>query len=215
MATIRRNKYGKIMHASMITGTLVTGFTTDEAAAKHVTDDEARAIVEAYKARGSANAGRIEALDAKGKVLASAGDPGEPPAPPKPVASLPGLAERVEKLEERVEMIEQADSEMIGKRIESDRQFTDEEVKTLKALLAKPPLPVVSITEDEKKEIEALLAKSKTGQWVSVPEGHQLKLEPIDPKASDPKAIDPKASKGQAGTGGGQKSPTAPVVPAG
>jgi hypothetical protein len=116
----------------------------------------------------------------------------------------------VEKLEERVEMIEQADSEMIGKRIESDRQFTDEEVKTLKALLAKPPLPVVSITEDEKKEIEALLAKSKTGQWVSVPEGHQLKLEPIDPKASDPKA-----SKTPAGTGGGQKSPTAPVVPAG
>lgn len=215
MIAIRRNKYGKLMYATGVANNHITHLATDPTSAVQLDEPTARAVVDAHKARNNPAAGRIEAVDAKGKVIAAAGDPGEPPAPPKPVASLPGLAERVEKLEERVEMIEQADSEMIGKRIESDRQFTDEEVKTLKALLAKPPLPVVSITEDEKKEIEALLAKSKTGQWVSVPEGHQLKLEPIDPKASDPKAIDPKASKGQAGTGGGQKSPTAPVVPAG
>jgi len=127
MIAIRRNKYGKIHYAKLITGTTIAVLTDDPAAAAEIDEATARAIVDAHKASGAR--GQLQAIDAKGKVLASAGDPGEPPAPPKPVASLPGLAERVEKLEEQVHLIEAAgDSGGLT-------PFTNEEVAALKGML--------------------------------------------------------------------------------
>lgn len=186
MATIRRNKYGRLVYATAILGATVTGWSTDPAAAVELDEPRARDIVDAHKAKASPNGGQLAALDAKGKTIALWGEPGEEPKPAPPPVSLPGLAERVRAVEERVDLIEASEAGVL---------FTKDEVATLKAMLAKPVLP--SITEDQKKEIEALIAKSKTGQWVSIPEGHQLKLE----------SVDPKANKAAAGTGGGQKVP--------
>lgn len=129
MIAIRRNKYGKLMYATGVANNHITHLATDPTSAVQLDEPTARAVVDAHKARNNPAAGRIEAVDAKGKVLASAGDPGEPPAPPKPVASLPGLAERVEKLEEQVHLIEAAgDSGGLT-------PFTNEEVAALKGML--------------------------------------------------------------------------------
>jgi hypothetical protein len=92
-----------------------------------VEEGTARAVVEAHKAKGSPKGGQLAALDSKGKTIALWGEPGEEPPKPKPVASLPDVVARLELLEERVEMIEA-----------SDGQFTADEVKALKAMLAKP-----------------------------------------------------------------------------
>lgn len=129
MATIRRNKYGRLMYATAFTGTTVTGWSVDPAAAAEIDEATARAIVDAHKARNNPAGGQLAALDVKGKTIALWGEPGEPPAPPKPVASLPGLAERMEKLEERVEMIE-ATGDSGGLT-----PFTNEEVAALKGML--------------------------------------------------------------------------------
>lgn len=136
MATIRRNKYGKIHYAKLIAGTTIFVLTDDPAAAAEVDEATARAIVDAHKARNSPASGQLAALDAKGKTISLWGEPGEPPAPPKPVASLPGLAGRVEKLEERVEMIEAADGTPIAERTTITMQFTADEATALKGMLA-------------------------------------------------------------------------------
>ncbi len=142
MATIRRNKYGRLMYAKTvdISGKLVSTWSPDPAAAMQVDDATAKTLMEAFEARHGdvkgCTAGQLQVLDAKGKVIAAAGEPGEEPKPVAPPVSLPGLAERVRVVEERVEMIEQADSEMIGNRIKSERQFTADEAAALKGMLA-------------------------------------------------------------------------------
>lgn len=124
MATIRRNKYGRLMYAATITGTLVTGWAPEAERAAVLTDEAARDVVDGYKGRGGDRTGQIAALDAKGKVLAAWGEPGEPPVAPKPVASLPDLAAKVDLLEERVEMIEKCGDGL-----------TADEVSSLKGML--------------------------------------------------------------------------------
>lgn len=197
MFTIRRNKYGKLMYATGVANNHITHLATDPTSAVQLDEPTARAVVDAHKARNNPAAGRIEAVDAKGKVIAAAGDPGEPPAPPKPVASLPGLAERVEKLEERVDMIEAADK--TGGVNESAIDAALAKAVKGMPLLLKSDVPPPSFTADEVSALKGML-----GEWAAHKSREAAK-----------EAIDPKTSKAPAGTGGGQKSPTAPVVPAG
>lgn len=135
MFTIRRNKYGRLMYATAVANNHITHLATDPAAAVQLDEPTARAVVDAHKARNNPAAGRIEAVDAKGKVIAAAGEPGEEPKPVVPPVSLPGLAERVRVVEERVEMIEAADGTPIAERTTMTVQFTSDEVAALKGML--------------------------------------------------------------------------------
>lgn len=190
MATIRRNKYGKIHYAVAFAGVSVvgggnqvatiTGWSDDPAAAAEIDEPLARAIVDAHKARNSPNGGQLAALDAKGKTIALWGEPGEPPAPPKPVASLPGLAEQVAKLEERVELIEQADKAGGVGGIVTE-PLTESQTKEIEAALAKAvkgmPLllksdvPPPSFTAEEVASLKGML-----GEWAA----HKAKESPKD-----------------------------------
>jgi hypothetical protein len=121
MATIRRNKYGRISWAAKITGTLVVEWVDDEARASQLDEAAATAVVNGYKARDpgvTAKTGQIAAVDAKGKTIALWGEQGEAPAAPKPVASLPGVVEELAELKLRVEMIEEADKAGMAKSID-------------------------------------------------------------------------------------------------
>jgi hypothetical protein len=148
MFTIRRNKYGRVMHATALTGTLVTGWHADPAAAKQLDEVTARNVVEAHKAKNSPNGGQIAALDANGKMIAMWGEIGEEPVKPKPVASLPDLAARITLVEERVEMIEAADGKVIAERI--TLQFTADEASALKGMLGEWAAHKKSQVEKEK-----------------------------------------------------------------
>lgn len=149
MFTIRRNKYGRLMYATAVANNHITHLATDPAAAVQLDEPTARAVVDAHKARNNPAAGRIEAVDAKGKVIAAAGEPGEEPKPVVPPVSLPGLAERVRVVEERVEMIEASDATAAGAG----------------------GIAVNPLTAEERKEIEALLAKAKASNWLALPPG--------------------------------------------
>ena len=151
MVTIRRNKYGKIAYATQIFGSVVTGWSPDEAAAIQIDDATAKKVTDAFESRGGPT-GQIAVLDAKGKTQYLWGDPGEEPKPTKPPASLPDIASRIDLLEERVDLIEKS----------GDPSLSPEDVASLKSMLGE---------WSAYKESEAKRAKGKPAPSPTEPSG--------------------------------------------
>ncbi len=161
MIAIRRNKYGKLMYATGVANNHITHLATDPTSAVQLDEPTARAVVDAHKARNNPAAGRIEAVDAKGKVIAAAGEPGEEPKPVVPPVSLPGLAERVRVVEERVEMIEAADApggDTNGGLAKLMAELKDRDEKQIRESLAKVRDDITAMVQlDLRPEFEKLV----------------------------------------------------------
>lgn len=152
---ISRTKGIKSLYAASIdaAGNITSFSLTPDQPAIVVDEDTAKKVADRHRERlveSGSRAGRLDIIDEKGKTVASVGEAGEEPKPAPPPANLPGLAEEVAELKLRVELIEEAEGAGTGGQ--ATPQFTEEEVKQLKALLAAKPVVAAKDEQQPKGE---------------------------------------------------------------